>query len=502
MLDRYKPGTDLTIMNAFYQYALKDADGNRVKDYIAIVYKNNETGRKCHEIISEPEFTFYKMKDEAPNYNQLFIEQDKVEPVTCKYSHLKKKMAEVTGNIDFYNENIQNGNSKENDKLFTVPSLFAADVNIEDYYRKEFGKRFLNNINRITKGFYDIEVDTRYMSGTFVRMGECPINALAYFNADTYKITSYLLRNNKNPLIEEFENELSFNRFTYTDVKEFIKDAVGGWKQYKRYKLDTLEIEIKFFDNEIELLSDFFGQVHIDDIDFIEGWNSSAFDLEYIINRIMELGYEPVDIMCDQSWEIKQVKNFVDQKHLSDFAERGDYTFISGNTIWIDQMIQFCSRRKAKIGSFDSFKLDDIGNMVAGVHKLDYSHITNDIAMLPWLNYKTFVLYNIMDVVVQHCIEYKSNDLEYIFAKAIMNNTSYKKIHRQTVYLINRMNKEFEKLGYIIGNNVNKWNEQPDKFAGALVGDPLNITDYPKMKVGDRYINVIDSGQDLDKFVA
>ena len=498
MLDRFKPGSDLSIMNCHYQYSIKDAEGNRTPDYLAIIYKNNETGKKDHEIIQNPEFTFYVMKGDAPDYNQLFIERDKVEPVTCKYSQLKKKIAEITGNLDFYNNNISTGNSSDNEKLHTIPSIFASDVNIEDYYRKEFGKKFTNNITRLTKSFYDIEVDTRYMSGDFVRMGECPINCIGYFNANTYKITSYLLRDSRNPLIQQFEDELNFNRFTYNDIKEFIKSAVGGWKQYKRYNLDQVEIEIKFFDYEIELLKDFFAQVHIDDNDFIMGWNSSAFDLEYIINRILELNYEPADIMCDQSWEIKQVKNYVDQKHLSEFAERGDYTFISGNTTWIDQMIQFCSRRKAKIGSFDSFKLDDIGNMIAKVHKLDYSHITNDIAMLPWLDYKTFVLYNFMDVIVQHCIEFKSNDLEYIFAKALMNNTSYRKIHRQTVYLINRMNKEFEKLGYIIGNNVNKWNEQPDKFAGALVGDPLNINNYPKMKIGDTYANVIDSGQDFD----
>jgi hypothetical protein len=83
-----------------------------------------------------------------------------------------------------------------------------------------------------------------------------------------------------------------------------------------------------------------------------------------------------------------------------------------------------------------------------------------------------------------------------------MNNTSYKKIHRQTVYLINRMNKEWDKLGYIIGNNVNKWNEKPDKFAGALVGDPLHLSDYSKLKIDGKPVNIADTGQDYDKFVA
>ena len=504
MLDRYPNGSDLTILNCFYQYATKDEEGKRVPDYLVIVYRDNVTGKKNHEIIQNPDFTFYITKNQAPNYNQLFIERDKVEPVTCKYAGLKKKIAELTGNLDFYNDNISMGKSGENEKLHTLTNIFSSDISIEDYYRKEFGKKFTNNTYKLSKAFFDIEVDTRYMAGDFVEMGECPINALAYFscNNNGLKITSYLLRDNRNNLIEEFENEVSFNIFSESDIKNFIEENIGGWKQYKRFNLDQVGIEIKFFDNEIELLSSFFNQVHYDDNDFILSWNGSAFDIEYIIARISVLGYNPVDIMCDKTWEVKQVRNYVDQKNLSNFAERGDYTFISGNTVWIDQMIQFASRRKAKIGSFTSFKLDAIGEVVAKVHKLDYSHITKNIAMLPWLDYKIFVLYNIFDVIVQYCIEYKNNDLEYIFAKALMNNTSYKKIHRQSVYLINRMGKEWEKMGYVIGNNVNKWNEKPDKFAGALVGNPLNINDYSKIKINNIPIMAADTDQDYDKIVA
>jgi len=498
MLDQYQDGADLTVHNVFYQRPTKDSEGNRVKDYLAIVYSDNSTGKKHHEIIYEPNFTYYIMKEPDPGYNQLFIEKEKVEPVVCKYSQLLKSIAERTGNIDFYNSNLQSGNYSENQKLHTLPQVFASDVNIEDYYRKEFGNRFTNNIHRLSKSFFDIEVDTRYMAGDFTEMGECPINCVGYLNGKTHTINSYLLRNDKNKLIEEFENEYSFNIFSHSDIMNFIEENIGGYKQFTRYNMKEFTVNIRFFDSEIELLSTFFGDVHRDDNDFIMGWNSSGFDLEYIIARIKVLGYDPVDIMCDQSWTMRQVYNYVDNKNLSEFAERGDYTVISGNTVWIDQMIQFCSRRKAKIGSFTSFKLDDIGTMIAGVHKLDYSHITKDIAMLPWLDFKTFVLYNIFDVIVQYCIEFKCNDMEYIFAKALMNNTSYKKIHRQTVYLINRMNKEWDKLGYIIGNNVNKWNEKPDKFAGALVGDPLHLSDYSKLKIDGKPVNIADTGQDYD----
>ena len=50
----------------------------------------------------------------------------------------------------------------------------------------------------------------------------------------------------------------------------------------------------------------------------------------------------------------------------------------------------------------------------------------------------------------------------------------------------------------IIGNNVNRWNEKPPKFLGALVGDPLNTNDYSKLKIDGRAIWVCDNLQDYD----
>ena len=282
------------------------------------------------------------------------------------------------------------------------------------------------------------------------------------------------------------------------NIIRFLIEAIGGKKMLEYYKLNHTQIFLHFYDYEIDLLKSFFAKVHEDKPDFIMGWNSSGFDLEYIIQRIYNLGYEPADIMCDQSWPVKIVRHYIDKKNLSLFCERGDYTFISGVTVWMDQLIQFASRRKNKYGSFDSFKLDDIGKKQAKVQKLDYSHITNDIAMLPWLDYITFVLYNIFDVVVQKCIEQKCEDLEYIYAKCMMNNTSYRRGHRQTVYLINRMVSEFDKLGFIIGNNANRWNEKPDKFAGALVHDPVYTNKYAKLQINGVSIFVVNNLQDFD----
>jgi hypothetical protein len=49
------------------------------------------------------------------------------------------------------------------------------------------------------------------------------------------------------------------------------------------------------------------------------------------------------------------------------------------------------------------------------------------------------------------------------------------------------MRKEWYNLPekFIIGNNMNKQNQKPEKFQGALVEDPLTVSDYAKMKTVD-----------------
>ena len=497
---QYPEGSDITIMNTYYQYPQFE-DGKKVSDdQMFIIYKDNKAKRKDYLVINNPDYTFYRIKDEyeVPPYSQLFIEREKVEPVTVPFTKLELNIAKITGMEEFYKQNLMNRNKRGNQALHSDPSLFNSDMNIEDHYRFKFANTYSNEIYKVTKGFFDIEVDGKWAKGDFVEMGECAINCVSYYDEVTDTVYTFVLRDERNIMIQELEDSFRSGKFGWNEIHKFVVDAVGGIKQATKYGLLKTKFCPMFYDSEIELIADLFGTMHKTCPDFIEGWNSSAFDLQYIIQRVINLGYNPEDILCDQSWKYKVVKNFVDTKHLNELAERGDYTFISGLPVFMDQMIQYASRRKSKIGSYKSFKLDDIGLKEANVRKLDYHHITDSVTELPWLDFKTFFLYNIMDVIVQKCIEIQTNDLEYIFSKCVVNNTTYKKGHRQTVYLINRMAADWYKLGFIIGNNCNKDNPKPPKYLGALVGDPTRTNDYSKMKIDGRAIWVCENLLDYD----
>ena len=497
MLRKYPQGSDLTIMNTMYIYPKRDDQtGKWDKGSMTIVYKDNLTGQKHTECIDNPDYEFYFLKEGLSlDYNELFIEKEKVDKVTVPYNDILKEIAERTDNMAYYRENIKLGNRGANKRLHTHPKVFLSDNNIEDHYRFRFDNLYQNKQISISKTYFDIEADTINMKGDFPEPGECPINAITIVDEKNNKVFTLLLRNENNPLIEQFERSLSPDLFI--ELKQFIQDKCGGWKQEIKYGLKDLQYEILFYDEEINLIMDTFKYFNATKPDFILAWNM-GFDIPYIIARLENLGYNPADIMCHPDFEKKVCKYIIDERNRNEFAERGDEARISSYSIYMDQMIQFASRRKGQ-SAFQSFTLDYIGGVVARVKKLDYSHITTSIAELPYKDYKTFVFYNIMDTIVQKCVESKVADIDYIFSKCLMNNTRYSKGHRQTVYLVNRGIKEFYKDGFIMGNNCNRDNEKPtEKFPGAFVADPRKLNDYAKMKVAGKAVNLANNVDDFD----
>ena len=495
LIPGYPEGSDITILNTAYVGKRRDEDGKLEKDYLAIFFRDNKTAeKKCH-IIEEPEYTYYKTVDGLHcEHNLFFVEKEKVEPVTCKYSNLLKDIASHMDMDEYFYDNIKNGNPRENERLHRLSDVFMSDMNIEDYYRFLFGQQYTNNSFKLNKAYLDIETDNKNMLSDFPEPGECPINAVSYLDERSGISYQLILDNGDCDQVEVFKNEMK-QPGKMDELRNFIINAVGGWKKAKKYGVYDLKYQFLFFKDERELLITLFKLIHQTCPDILLIWNM-AFDLTYVIARLERLGLDPAEVICDPRIKKKFLKFYVDERNKNEFGERGDFVLASMFTVWLDQMIQYASRRKGR-GVAQSYKLDFIGTLVAGVKKLDYFHITSNITLLPYLNFRVFSWYNIMDTIVQKCIEASTNDCEYIFTKCIVNNTRYQKGHRQSTYLANRFSKDFFGYGYIIGNNVNRWNEKPKmKYPGAMVGDPLHNSEYAMIDIGGRKVlvaaNVID----------
>ena len=492
----YPEGYDLTILQTLYAKATKMDNGKYSKPSLTIVAKDNNTNEKVACQISDPNYIWFLAKNpDELEYHHDYLEREKLQAMLCKYSELEKDIAKATGNEKFFKHNLMSGQYKENAKLHTLNQVFFSDQNIEDHYRFWFNRTFKNRIITPTKGYLDIEVDVSDIAGDFPEPGEAPINAVTYIFNGT--INTYILRNPSNPLISKFENDVVSGEID-RKLNELLEYAIGSKERMQKFKVDGLVFRPKFFNEEIHLLKALFDQINTEQPDFIMAWNM-AFDIPYIIERIKVLGYTPESIMCHEDFYLNpKAYYFIDERMENSYAERGDYAYISSYTVYLDQMIQFASRRKGQ-SAFISFKLNDIGNVICGVKKLDYHHITTDIGKLPYLDFETFIFYNIVDVIVQVCIEESTDDIGYIYNSSILNNTRFPKVHRQTIYLRNKQADFYYNLGLVVGNNINKTREKPkEKFDGAFVADPNLVNDSAKVKINGIPVFLCDNLVDFD----
>ncbi len=479
-------GDDITILNNWYRYPAKDNVTGKYDDgSMTVVYRDNQTGQKFHQYTKNPKCRFYMAKPEVYiDHNMLFIPESQLDKYIVPYKDQLRSIAELIGKKDFYINNIKNGNRAANNELYTHRRIFDADYDIENHWRALFAEQYTNTPGTIFKSYLDIEVDSINMMGDFPEPGECPINAVTIIDDRNQEVHTFILENPNNPLITQFKN--SVGPELEAELKEFIRYNVGGWKNEIRFGLDKLKFNFHFYpeDEEIRMIQDLFILINTYQPDFVLAWNM-AFDIPYIIARIKKLGYNPEDIMCHPDFENKIVKYYIDERNYNEYGERGDYATIASYSVFIDQMIQFASRRKGQ-SAFQSFKLDYIGGVIASVHKYDYHHITTDLSKLPYLDFKHFIFYNIMDTIVQKCIEHRTKDIDYLYTKCLANDTKYAKAHRQTVYLRNRGSKSFRTENdeaYIIGNNVNALHPSNETFKGAFVADARKITDYSKERL-------------------
>ena len=224
----YNDGDNITLLNVIYHKPQKQESGKYTTGSIDIIFKDLNTNEKKIQHIENPEYTYYMTNEGVPvDYNKLFISKNDVHPLTCKYTDIKKSIAENTNNLDYFYDNLRTGNYKLNDKLFTIPSVFNADMNIEDYYRWLFDRTYKNDPYIPEKVYFDIEVDSINMEGDFPQPGECPINAVTIIDETHKKIYTLLLENYSNTLIDEFKKIPNITK----ELKEFGIKNIGGYKE-------------------------------------------------------------------------------------------------------------------------------------------------------------------------------------------------------------------------------------------------------------------------------
>lgn len=314
------------LLNIIYNRKSK----NDSDDYLYIIYKNRENGEKFLKTIKDPEMDYYLVKEECRDfdYHKDFMPLDKVEKKTCKARNIVYDVANEAGGQ--YKQYLDHCNStgqwRNKHKLHGMyPYAFGSDIPIETWYKIQYQLEYPseNIIYPLTKQFLDIEVDGIDVEG-FPTPDVCPINAVTIIDVDSMTSYTFILRNAKNPLIEEFEQDIEAFK---EDLHESFDDSYG-----------VFDYKFLMYDKEIDLIKDMFKLINTLKRDFLMIWNMD-FDLPYIIERIHALGYEHEPIMCHKDFETQSA--FYVQSKTKVVEQRTSRMVCNSYTTYLDQMVMY-----------------------------------------------------------------------------------------------------------------------------------------------------------------
>lgn len=505
MFKAFKRKKEILLLKTFYNKSKKLSNGKWSEDSITITYRDLIDNKLKSETVYSPKIKIYISKEECtPNYKLSYIPIEKTDMHEVSYKNLTKEIAEILGDkyLEYFYNNIREGNYNKNKNLHKARRVFSSDLDIEDYVRIQYlleCEGMPENLH-VTKGYLDIEVDYSNLPlGNFPDedIAPSPINAITFINDENNSSYTLLLRNNKNPLIKELEDNL----------KDFIKEITHEFKEELGVELTY---HIAFFDDELELIRTVFDLINTLKPNFILGWNFS-FDMLTIINRIKKLGGNPEDIIGHSEFQENAKVFYHKDRNALDEKLRRDWSVITSYSQYQCQLIMYATLRKNFSKLKGGYSLENVSNTECGVGKLNYRKYSNSLANLPYDNYRIFVKYNIRDVIAQKKIEDKVHDVDNFFFSALSNCTRFAKIYNETVFLKNKFTYEYYKKGLIMGNNQNtnygsfyedeetvSNDENNEKFDGALVGDPLLNTEEGIIINGHRSSKVFDNVVDFD----
>jgi hypothetical protein len=463
-----------------------DNNGKRIEvapDVLICTLYNMETNNTELHIIQNPTIDFYVATSPQP-FHRVSIAKDQVRRVNVPYKNRDKEMASALNLLsDYYNSWRNKSNWDFMNNLRKNPNLYAADTNIEDYYKTQtilkYGYQFAPSYK---KGYADIEVDLSEFSEDFAEpeVAPCPIYLITYIDRTLREVFCFILYDEriKDDILRIIQNP---DAFLEKNLDPLIK------KENFKYRFNVYE-------NELALIKGFFTIIHECKPDFVGWWNMS-FDMPTILNRLYRLGCSPdeiADICChpEVPQSFRYVKYIADPKRADFYTKKYDeneideeedtkndknrphpsrlvdWVEIPGYTQFFDQLSTFsCLRMRSLL---KSYKLDDIGKKYGGIGKLNLADLGYNIRTVNIKNFEICLAYNIRDSYVQYAIEEQQHDINKMIANSF--NTRLSKTFSNSILIKNYLMLDLWREGQIMGN-ANKFDFK-ESFDGALVCRP------------------------------
>jgi len=208
------------------------------------------------------------------------------------------------------------------------------------------------------------------------------------------------------PLAEEAKFPINIITIHDSLTKKFFSWGTGPYK-HDRENLEYFECK-----NERELLLEFKSFFSDLECDLLTGWNSSGFDIPYIINRMGNV------LGADHAKDLSPIKRVYPRTMSGMFGKQETRWYIDGISCvdYIDIYKRFRFKNR------DNYKLDNIAEIELGEKKVDYGN--TNLASLAKNDWNLFVDYNIQDVALLAKLDEKLKYINLLRMLAYMGLTT------------------------------------------------------------------------------
>jgi DNA polymerase elongation subunit (family B) len=227
---------------------------------------------------------------------------------------------------------------------------------------------------------------------------------------------------------------------------------------YGDYDIHRDDVKALRCKDEVDLLLKFIDLWRRVDPDILTGWNTTFFDIPYLVNRITQMLGEKM--MKELSpWKLV----FKDEREIQ------GRTQVSAQIVGVASLDYLDLYKKFTYSQQESYRLDHIGYVELGEKKIDYSEY-GTLQTLYVENHQKFIEYNVKDVELVVNIDAKMKLIDMALALAYDAKVNYEDVYTQVrmwdVLIHNYLWKEG------IAVSPKRFTGKDSQYVGAYVKEP------------------------------
>lgn len=456
-----KNDTKMLFYNSFY---------NVEDDIYNIMMYNVETKEYKVHRIKNPKVPVYKLKRdiEVPQFYKETMKLDNLIATDVSYKWRTFNTADLLGRKDAFIRAVK-AKAMRPEHIFLDRRTYGSDMFIEDlaimnyldslgYEEKEDGTKEYYDvppIKNLKRGYYDIETDVLHTDDERHQ----PITCSTYFDDDTDTCEVFAhIRTDFKGLKEIIEDEESFKNDTRALIRKVIEESTLDNKSKELLipkfltKLDNIKFNLNWYNKEKDMIKDSWKVMIQDYKPMFLGIYNAVYDVHHTELRAEELGIKPHTLFCHPEVGNKFKFNYFSTDPKAG-KRRHNYDAESYTKITDTQINYFALRPQDQL---ERESLDAVTKHELGFGKLSYKHITDFIGRLPYLDYRTYLMYNIVDVIIMAFLDMKTDDINSLITRRFIVRTEYARVFSPMNSVTNTFFHLCKRMGYIMSNDVNK----------------------------------------------